>query len=108
MIKSYAMRALPFAAAGLLAGVLVLGLVLAGSDGTEPRGICDFVAGTGGLLPVDPNTGGSQGYSCNPNMGLAAFYSLGFGAMLSVALAAGWSVFGRLARMLGLPAGRAG
>lgn len=69
---------------GLVAGVLVLGLMLVGSDGTEPRGVCEFVSGDAGLLPLDPNEGGTQSYSCDLNLSLAAFYILIPGMALSV------------------------
>lgn len=64
---------LPFGL-GFVLSALMLGLVLAGSDGAEPRGVCMFVAGDGGLLPLDPNTGGTYAYSCNLNVPLAALY----------------------------------
>ena len=69
---------------GLISGAIVLGLILVGSDGTEPRGICEFVGGDTGLLPLDPNKGGTYSYSCNINISLTAFYILVLGAGLSV------------------------
>ncbi len=82
--NSLALRASLSLLLGLIAGVLVLGLMLVGSDGTEPRGICEFVGGDAGLLPLDPNEGGTHSYSCDLNLSLAAFYILIPGMALSV------------------------
>lgn len=71
-------------ALGLTVGVLVLGLMLTGSDGTEPRGVCTFVRGDAGHLSFDPNEGGTYSYSCDLNMTLAAFYILVPGSGLAV------------------------
>ena len=71
-------------AVGLVASALMLGLVLMGSDGTEPRGICKFVGGDAGVLPLNPNKGGTYSYSCDLNMALAALYILVPGMALSV------------------------
>lgn len=69
---------------GLVSGAIMLGLIIVGSDGTEPRGICEFVGGDGGFLPLNPNKGGTYSYSCDLNMPLAAFYILAIGVGLSV------------------------
>lgn len=69
---------------GLVASAILLGLMLAGSDGTEPRGVCEFVSGDAGLLPLNPNEGGTYSYSCDPNLSLAVFYILVAGMALSV------------------------
>lgn len=69
---------------GLITSAIVFGSILVGSDGTEPRGICEFVGGDAGLLPLDPNKGGTYSYSCNLNIPLAAFYIFVIGAGLSV------------------------
>lgn len=61
-------------AVGLLLSGIMLGFILAASDGTEPRGVCAFVAGDAGLLPLNPNEGGTHAYSCDPNVSLAAMY----------------------------------
>lgn len=49
-------------------------LILVQSDGTEPRGLCEFVAGSQGLLPLNPNAGGTHPYSCDLNWLRSAFY----------------------------------
>lgn len=54
------------ASAVVVAAVPVI-LILAGSDGTEPRGLCTFVEGSNGLLPFNPNAGGTHPYSCDVN-----------------------------------------
>ena len=64
---------LPFGL-GFLLGCVMLGLVLTASDGTEPRGVCMFVAGDSGFLPLDANSGGTNVYSCNLNVRLAVLY----------------------------------
>ena len=69
---------------GMISSAVMLGLIIAGSDGTEPRGICEFVGGDSGLLPLNPNKGGTYSYSCDLNISLTAFYILGPGAGLSV------------------------
>lgn len=69
---------------GLLVSSTLLGLMLVQSDGTEPRGVCAFVSGDAGLLPLDPNEGGTYSYSCEPNAPLAVFYVLVPGTGLSV------------------------
>ena len=69
---------------GLISGAVMLGLILVGSDGTEPRAICEFVNGGNGFLPLNPNKGGIYSYSCNLNISLATFYILSFGAIVSV------------------------
>lgn len=84
MISSLAMRlGLPLGL-GLVSSAIMLGLIIIGSDGTEPRGICEFVGGDGGLLPLNPNKGGTYSYSCDLNISLAAFYISVLGAGLSV------------------------
>lgn len=61
-------------AVGLVASLALLLSMLLPSGGTEPRGICDFVEGTQGLLPLNPNEGGSVVYSCDPNFVLLLWY----------------------------------
>lgn len=78
---------------GFLLSTVVLGLIFAGSDGTEPRGICEFVDGAGGFLPLNPNEGGTRSYSCSVNMTLAAFYIGTLGVLLSVFVFYGGMVF---------------
>lgn len=67
-----------------ICGVVVLGSIIIPSDWTEPRDICIFVEGTGGLLPVNPNEGGSIVYSCDVNWRLASFYIAVFGLPLGL------------------------
>lgn len=62
----------------------MLGLILGASDGTEPRGVCAFVAGDAGLLPLNPNEGGTHAYSCDPNVTLAAMYVALPGMILAI------------------------
>lgn len=62
----------------------MLGAILVGSDGTEPRGVCSFVAGDGGLFPLDPNLGGTLSYSCDPDFPLVTFYVTLVGLALSI------------------------
>ena len=69
---------------GLLSSAIMLGLILAGSDGTEPRGLCEFVGGDKGFFPLNPNKGGTYTYSCDLNISLTTFYILVLGAGLSV------------------------
>lgn len=80
-------------ATGLLLSTAMLGLILAGSDGTEPRGICKFVAGDDGFLPLNPNEGGTHSYSCNVNITLATFYIGMLGVLFSVFVFYGGMVF---------------
>lgn len=80
-------------AVGVLLSVAVLGRILAGSDGTEPWVICRFVAGDDGLLPLDPNEGGTRSYSCNVNITLATFYIGALGVLFSVFVFYGRAVF---------------
>lgn len=63
-------------AIGVVAGVVPLVDDMWGSGGLVPRGICHFVVGTGGLLPLNPNEGGTVVYSCNPDWPLVTFYIL--------------------------------
>ena len=46
-------------AVGLVASLAFLLSMLIPSGGTEPRAVCDFVEGTRGLLPLNPNEGGT-------------------------------------------------
>ena len=69
---------------GLISSAIILGLIIAGSDGTEPRGLCEFVGGDKGFLPLNPNKGGTYTYSCDLNISLTTFYILVLGAGLSV------------------------
>lgn len=36
------------------------------------RELCDYVKGTGGMLPINPNEGGTIVYSCNLRPGMTA------------------------------------
>ncbi len=85
-ITALAKAALVFSACSLFLGVVILATILLPTGGTEPRGICDFVEGTGGLLPLNPDDGGDYSYSCNPDWSLTLFYIFGFGAPVSVIL----------------------
>lgn len=80
-------------AVGLLLSTAMLGLILAGSDGTEPRGICRFVDGDSGFLPLNPNEGGTRSYSCNVNMTPATFYIGTLGVLFAVFVFYGGMVF---------------
>lgn len=71
-------------ALGIVFSAVLLGFMLVGSDGTEPRGICVFVNGDNGLLPLNPNNGGTHYYSCDLNISLTAFYVLVTGIMLAI------------------------
>lgn len=84
MISSLAVRLGMPLVLGLVSSAIMLGLIIVGSDGTEPRGICEFVGGDGGFLPLNPNKGGSYSYSCDLNISLAAFYISVIGVGLSV------------------------
>lgn len=55
---------------GLAASLFLLASEMIYSDWTRPNGICDFVEGTGGLLPLNPNAGGTVVYSCDPDLAL--------------------------------------
>jgi len=66
------------------------------SGGTESRGVCDFVEGTRGLLPLNPNEGGSVVYSCDPNFGLLSWYVF----MPAVIVASVWFLVARSVRSL--------
>jgi len=57
-------------------------LILAGSDGTEPRGLCEFVTGSNGLLALNPNSGGTVQYSCDLNWTQFASYVLPLSILL--------------------------
>ncbi len=61
-------------ACSLALAAFPVALILAQSDGTEPRGLCEFVAGSQGLLPLNPNAGGTHPYSCDLNWLRSAFY----------------------------------
>ena len=61
-------------AIGVAIGFTPLARDMSRSEGLYPRGICNFVVGTGGLLSLNPNEGGATVYSCNPNWGSVAFY----------------------------------
>jgi hypothetical protein len=65
-------------------GIIVLSAILVPSEGTEPRDICILVEGTQGLLPINPNEGGSIVYSCDINWDLALFYIAVFGFPLGL------------------------
>lgn len=54
-------------AIGVATGFFLLVWTMSSSDWTRPAGVCDFVVGTGGLLPLNPNEGGTV-YSCNPDL----------------------------------------
>lgn len=73
---------LPFGL-GFLLSCVILALIVTGSEGTEPRGVCTFVAGDSGLLPLDPNDGGAHEYSCSVDLGLAVFYIFSMGMVIS-------------------------
>ena len=62
---------------GLTVGTAMLLSILIPSGGTEPRGICDFVLNDAGLLPLNPNEGGTYKYSCNPKIFLMLLYIIG-------------------------------
>ena len=62
---------------GLAISTAILLSILIPSGGTEPRGICDFVLNDAGLLPLNPNEGGTYKYSCNPKIVLMLFYIVG-------------------------------
>lgn len=83
-------------AVGLVASLAFLLSMLLPSGGTEPRGVCDFVQGTGGLLPLNPNEGGTIVYSCNPNFGLLFWYI----SMPAVIVASVWFLVVRFIRDL--------
>jgi len=60
-------RIVQYYAAGVFLGCILIVTILIQSDGLEPSGICQIVSGTEGLLPLNPNEGGTQIYSCNPD-----------------------------------------
>lgn len=67
-------------------GLAILGTILIPTDGTEPRGVCVFVDGDEGLLPLNPNTDDTYVYSCDLNWELGVFYVSVFGSQATVAL----------------------
>ena len=67
-----------------LMALVPLVLILVGSNGTEPRGICRFVEGSAGLLPLDPNAGGTHSYSCNLNWPQVAVFTVPIAILLVV------------------------
>lgn len=71
---------------GLLVGVTGFLSIFLGTDGTRPAGVCTFLEGEGGLLPLNPNEGGSIAYSCTPNWSLLLFYGITPGVGLALML----------------------
>lgn len=71
--------------------------ILIPSDGTQPRNACNFVLGHGGLLPFNPNSGGTVVYSCNPNWKYVTFFIAYIGVPISIMvwilLTLGWRLF---------------
>ena len=67
-----------------ICGTVVLSSIFLPSDGTEPRDVCIVVEGTQGLLPINPNEGGTIVYSCDIKWDLALFYIAIFGFPLSI------------------------
>lgn len=59
---------------GTAASLAIFFSILIDTDGTFPRDVCEFLPGADGLLPLNPNSGGSVDYSCNPNIAVSAFY----------------------------------
>ncbi|CCQ74811.1 protein of unknown function [Magnetospira sp. QH-2] len=86
-VKSADRRWLHNLVASLVTGfglsVLMLLSILMSSDGTEPRGICEFVKGDAGISAFNPNEGGKNDYSCIPNFLLITFYIMPFGVVFS-------------------------
>jgi hypothetical protein len=76
-------------------------LILAGSDGTEPRGLCEFVTGSNGLLALNPNSGGTVQYSCDLNWTQFASYILPPAILL---LYPAWRIVRRITRRREYPA----
>ena len=59
---------------GLTIGTAMLLSILISSNGIFPHDVCHFVENDAGLLPINPNEGGTQKFSCNPQLVPTLFY----------------------------------
>ena len=85
---------------GILLSAITFGSILVGSNGLEPNGVCDFVEGSDGLLPLNPNLGGTIIYSCDPNWGPLVFRVFILGLVISMFLGVFWIAFRRISGVI--------
>lgn len=69
-----------------MVGSIVFLSIFIPSNGTEPRDACTYVVGTNGLIPLNPNEGGTVSYSCDPNFGIIVFYILWVSGAVTITL----------------------